>query len=104
MASTSPLSPAERLLRRSDLVARPLPEIGMCMVYRPRPARIVTLNPSAWLLLEACNGASVEQIERDFTAARAGTARAMAAADVRQGLQSLVDLALVRVYAANEGG
>jgi hypothetical protein len=74
------------------------------MVYRPRPARIVALNPSAWLLLQACNGATVEGIERDFAEARAGEAHAMPVESVRQGLRSLVDLALVQVCAASEGG
>jgi hypothetical protein len=96
MVSTCALCPAERLQRRGDLVIRPVPEIGLCMVYRPGPARIVTLNPSAWLLLQACNGETVEQIEAAFAAARSGKGRALAPQEVRQGLQSLVDLALVR--------
>jgi hypothetical protein len=103
MASTSGLCPADRLERRRDLVPRPLPEIGMCMVYRPRPARIVTLNPSAWMLLQACNGATVAEIERAFAASRAGKSTATAGDDVRRGLQSLADLSLVQVFAASNG-
>jgi hypothetical protein len=104
MASTSGLCPADRLERRGDLVPRPLPEIGMCMVYRPQPARIVTLNPSAWMLLQACNGATVAEIERDFAVARSRRSTVMSADDVRRGLQSLVDLSLAQVCAAANGG
>lgn len=97
MASISRLSPTERLERRPDLVVRALPEIKMCMVYRPRPARIVTLNPSSWMLLEACDGATVAEIEETYAAMLACKGRLVQAADTRMGLQALVDLSLVRV-------
>lgn len=90
MASISALCPADRLQRRTDLVVRPLPEIGMCMVYRPRPARIVTLSPASWRLLEACDGATVAEIE---CAVRG--VPALGADRVRQGLLDLVELSLV---------
>lgn len=90
MVSTSPLSPADRLVRRADLVVRRLPEIRMCMVYRPRPARIVTLNPASWLLFEACNGGTVAEIEAAVLRVRPGAPQ-----DVRAGLQQLVHLSLV---------
>jgi len=94
MASTSPLCPADRLVRRADLVVRPIPEIRMCMVYRPRPARVITLNPASWLLFEACNGGTVAEIEAAVLRAR-GEAGPAGAGDVMAGLQQLVDLSLV---------
>jgi hypothetical protein len=97
MVSISQLFPDERLERRRDLVIRPLPEIKMCMVYRPRPARIVTLNPSSWMLLEICNGSTVAEIEKVYAAMIGGKGRAAGTDDVHQGLQSLVDLSLIRV-------
>ena len=97
MASISRLSPAERLERRRDLVVRPLPEINMCMVYRPRPARIVTLNMSCWLLLEVCDGATVAHIEETCAAMLAGKGGAAERERVRTGLQALVDLSLVKI-------
>jgi len=99
MASTSPLCPADRLEHRSDLVVRPIPEIRLCLVYRPRPARIVTLNASSWLLFEACTGASVSEIEArvvqlaDAHDSRPASSRA---GEVRKGLQELVDLSIVQ--------
>lgn len=95
MASTSPLCRADRLVRRTDLVVRPLPEIRMCMVYRPRPARVITLNAASWLLFEACNGGTVAEIESAVVRARAGGLQAAGTDGVLAGLQQLVDLSLV---------
>lgn len=95
MASTSPLCPADRLVRRADLVVRRLPEIRTCMVYRPQPARVITLNPASWLLFEACNGGTVAEIEAAVLRARGNGGQAGGAADVLTGLQQLVDLSLV---------
>lgn len=100
MASTSPLCPADRLHRRADLVVRPLPELRMCMVYRPRPARIVTLNPASWLLLQACAGSTVGEIESALPETLAAKGRPIPIADIRHGLAELVELSLVRVEAA----
>jgi hypothetical protein len=97
MASISPLSPIERLERRHDLVVRPLPEISMCMIYRPRPARIISLNPNSWMLLSACNRTSVQEIEEGYAAMLAAKGRVAQPGEARKGLQALVDLSLVKV-------
>ena len=68
----------------------------MGMVYRPRPARIVTLNPGSWLLLELCDGSTVGDIEAAYVERLARTGPAVVA-QARQGLQELIGLALVRV-------
>lgn len=95
VASTSPLCRADRLVRRADLVVRPLPEIRLCMVYRPRPARVLTLNPASWLLFEASRGGTVDEIEAAVLQAQDGTTPALRPEDVLAGLQQLVDLALL---------
>jgi hypothetical protein len=95
MASTSPLCRADRLVRRADLVVRPIPEIRMCMVYRPRPARVVTLNPASWLLFEACNGGTVGEIEATVLGVQVPGLSAFGPGEVLAGLQQLVDLSLV---------
>ena len=95
MALTSPLCRADRLVRRSDLVVRRMPEICMCMIYRPRPARVITLNPASWLLFEACDGGTVAEIEAAVLRARSGRPQAAGADEVLTGLQQLVDLSLV---------
>ena len=65
----------------------------MCMVYRPRPARVITLNPASWLLFEACSGGTVAEIEAAVLRARGG--QPGGTGDVMAGLQQLVDLSLV---------
>lgn len=98
MASTSPLCPSDRLVRRGDLVVRRMPEIRLCMVYRPRPARVITLNPASWLLFEACDGGTVAEIEAGVLRARSAGGQAGRSAEVLAGLQQLVDLALVEAW------
>lgn len=103
MASTLRLCPVDRLERRPDLLVRQIPEIRLCMVYRPRPAKIVTLNAASWRLLEACNGATVDEIEAAVTRVQPGRLRPMRRPDVLKGLQELVDLSLVRPNRPVEG-
>jgi hypothetical protein len=95
MASISRLCPDDRLVRRADLVVRPIPEIRMCMVYRPRPARVVTLNLASWLLFEACTGDTVREIEAAVLRVQAGTLKLNGPDEVLAGLQQLVELSLV---------
>jgi hypothetical protein len=49
------------------------------------------------MLLEACDGATVAQIEETCAAMLAGKGRAAQSDDLRKGLQALVELSLVRV-------
>lgn len=95
MASISQLCPADRLVRRAGLVVRPIPEIRMCMVYRPRPARIVTLNPVSWMLFEACDGSTVGEIAAAVVLARGGAGTGGGEGELLHGLQQLVELRLV---------
>lgn len=96
MASTSQLCRDDRLRRRDDLVIRPIPELGMCMVYRPRPARIISLNMSGWLLLQLCDGACVGEIESSFVELLRSNGSSAESREARVGLQSLIEHKLVR--------
>lgn len=98
MASTSGFSPADRLRQRPDLIMRPVPELRMCMVYRPKPARIITLNPTGWMLLELCNGDTVDQIECAYRKAVAASGRRAGEDDAHRGLSALLDHQLVQMY------
>lgn len=106
MASISRFSPADRLCRRSDLVVRPVPELRMCMVYRPKPARIITLNPTSWMLFELCNGGTVGDIEFGYRQAVVAAGHKGAEEDARRGLRALLDHQLVRMCGdlQSEGG
>ena len=75
----------------------------MCMVYRPRPARIASLNPTSWMLLELCNGSTVKTIETSYTEMLSERGRRPQARDVSEGLQTLVEHQLVTVCSADDG-
>jgi hypothetical protein len=67
------------------------------MVYRPRPARIITLNLSGWLLLEMCDGSKVGDILTGYLALLEGRGRQARVEEVEQGLRSLVDNELITI-------
>jgi hypothetical protein len=46
-----------------------VPELGYCLVFTPSRPRLYTLNPTAWLLLELCNGQDRVTLEAEFRAA-----------------------------------
>jgi hypothetical protein len=65
------------------------------MVYRPRPARIITLNPGGWLLLELCDGSRVGDILARYEEALGRRGRPPRPGDGERGLQSLLDHQLI---------
>ncbi len=48
------------------LRTRPLPEREVCLVYTPRNPNLYTLNATAWVVLELCNGRSLAELEKAF--------------------------------------
>jgi hypothetical protein len=76
------------------------------MVYRPRPARIVTLNLSAWLLLEMCDGSSIGGILTNYIGVLDRRGKPTNIEDADRGLQSLIDseLIIVSPVARQSGG
>ncbi|MBN8956198.1 MAG: hypothetical protein J0H17_06375 [Rhizobiales bacterium] len=92
--------------KRQDLKVRPLPEINLCMVYRPRPARIVTLNLSAWLLLEMCDGSPIGDILANYVGVLDRRGKQAPVEEADRGLQSLIDseLIIVSPVARQSGG
>ena len=97
MVSTLQFCRTATAQKRRDLNIRPLPEIKMCMVYRPRPARIISLNLSGWLLLEACDGSSIGDILAAYSAALERRGRPISIEDAERGLQSLIDNELITI-------
>ena len=49
-----------------DLRLRPVPESGYCLVYAPAVPQLLSVNSSAWLVLELCAGRDIEQITEAF--------------------------------------
>lgn len=49
---------------------RPVPELQMCLVYRPAKPRLLMLNASMWLIIEICaGGKSRQEIEDEYAEA-----------------------------------
>jgi hypothetical protein len=70
------------------------------MVYRPKPARIVTLNLGAWLLLEMCDGAPIGDILANYVGVLDRRGKQTSVEDADRGLQSLIDSELIIVSPA----
>jgi hypothetical protein len=107
MVSTSPFSPSHTVRKRDDLTVRPVPELGVCMVYRPGPARMVSLNLSGWLLFEMCDGSTIAEVATRYTEALRRRGRAARRRDCERGLRSLVESALITVsplHVNDQGG
>ncbi len=45
---------------------RPLPEMEACLVYTPKNPNLYTLNATAWVVLELCDGRTLPQLETAF--------------------------------------
>src|SRR5260370_15779014 len=45
---------------------RPLPEREVCLVYTPNNPNLYTLNATAWVVLELCDGRSLRDLKRAF--------------------------------------
>ena len=59
-------SPSGFYRKTSRLKIRPVPEMGFCLVFTPTKPRLFTLNPTAWLVLELCDGRSGRAVEKDY--------------------------------------
>jgi hypothetical protein len=45
---------------------RPVPEREVCLVYTPANPNLYTLNATAWVVLELCDGLTLPQLEKAF--------------------------------------
>jgi hypothetical protein len=48
---------------------RPVPEREVCLVYTPSSPNLYTLNATAWVVLELCDGRSLSALKRAFYSA-----------------------------------
>lgn len=52
--------------KSAGLRVRAVPEMGFCLVFTPQDPNLYTLNPTSWLILEMCDGATPERLERVY--------------------------------------
>lgn len=52
--------------RMPDLRMRPVPEDGYCLVYAPSIPNLLSVNTTAWLVLELSDGRDLDEITAAF--------------------------------------
>lgn len=83
-------------VRTANLRIRPVPEQNCCFVFTPDRPNLYTLNPSAWLVLELCDGQSGEALEAAYRASMdAGVDAGETAAELEQILEDFVRKGIV---------
>ncbi len=72
--------------------------MATCLVYTPDNPEVYTLNPTAWLILQLCDGRPAAAIMESYHAAVAPMlSREEAERDVRLGIKYLVQQQIVQV-------
>src|SRR5258708_19467406 len=66
MESTFVSYPNGCIRKTRDLRIRPVPEMETCLVYTPKDPSLYTLNATAWVVLELCDGRSLRDLEEAF--------------------------------------
>ena len=86
------------------LRTRPVPELGMCVVYTPAEPRLLNLNTHAWLILELAPGRTPEQLASDYAARVVPPLTAMVAeGQLRDALEMLTSRGVLELVAGTEG-
>jgi hypothetical protein len=52
--------------KTANIRVRPVHEMEVCLVFTPDRPRLFSLNPTAWLIFELCDGRRLEDIERAY--------------------------------------
>lgn len=75
---------------------RGVPEMAVCLVFTPDNPAVFTLNPSAWLILQLCNGRSEARISQAYLkATEPALSPEEVSREVRRGLANLVKMGIV---------
>lgn len=73
----------------------------ICFVFTPKTPQIFTLNATAWLVLELCDGRPLRRIERAFLSAiGAAMTRDEARQAMRRGIEYLEEKGIVSITRA----
>jgi hypothetical protein len=74
-----------------DLRIRPVPELEKCIVFTPADPQLFTLNTTAWLILELCEGKTAAELEEAFCSLlESRLARDTAETQLKEGLDMLL--------------
>jgi len=58
--------PNDCYAKPASLRIRPVPELECCLVFTPARPRLYTLNATAWLVLELCDGRSGSSLQEAY--------------------------------------
>lgn len=85
-----------------NLRVRPVPEMEVCLVFTPDDPNLYTLNPTAWLIFELCDGRPFAEMEDAFCEAVALlTPRNKACAELAAGIARLESQGLIEAAHAD---
>jgi hypothetical protein len=74
----------------SNLRIRPIHEMERCLVFTPDNPSLYSLNPTAWLIFELCDGRGMEELEDAYYATvEPLLSRDEVSREVRRGLEDL---------------
>jgi len=77
--------------------------MAICLVFTPDNPEMYTLNPSAWLILQLCDGRSEERIAAAYHAVvEPLLTREEARDEVRAGIEELVGKRIVETVSAQQ--
>jgi hypothetical protein len=87
-----------RYSKAPDVRIRPIDEMGVCLVYTPKSPKLYTLNTSAWLAMELCDGRTWASLERRYyDAIEPLKSREASAAELRHLMDDLVGKGIIEV-------
>ena len=82
--------------KSEDARVRLVAEMDVCLVYTPHKPSLHTLNLSAWLVFEMCDGRSLRSLQRAYFAAiEPSRSEEAAKLEVKEILEYLVSSGLV---------
>lgn len=95
-------SPRAYYSKTPNIRIRPVNEMDVCLVYTPNSPKLYTLNPTAWLVMELCDGRDLAALERRYYAAiEPSRSREAAKTELGQTLDDLIRMGVVEITAGN---
>lgn len=82
--------------KMANLRVRPIHEMEVCLVFTPDRPNLYSLNPTAWLIFELCDGRPMEELENVYyDVAEPLLSREEVSRDVRRAVQDLESKGIV---------
>lgn len=86
-----------------DLRIRPIPEMEVCLVFTPASPRLHTLNATAWLVLELCDGRTGRAIRDAYASVIASLSPDQVKSEIQDIMQDLEGKGIIERSGNSEG-